>query len=313
MRVLIVGLGVQGKKRRNVAAADVIATVDPTATGADYKSIYDVNPDSYDAALCCVPDDPKFKLLSYLLGAKKNVLVEKPLWVAKKEQITELESAAKINKVQCYTAYNHRFEPHFVTMKNLIDSNELGKIYRVRCFYGNGTASLVKASPWRDKGAGVLPDLASHLLDTIRFWFGDIETKFEVSSCSCFENAAPDHVLIKNEVGPIKFELEVTLLSWKNHFVCDVLAEKGSAHIESLCKWGPTKFIHRRRVMPSGVPSEVVTTLFQPDPTWEAEYRFFKEQCFNKVEACLGNDMWLGRQIENLSEQALVLTGVKLG
>ena len=26
---------------------------------------------------------------------------------------------------------------------------------------------------------------------------------------------------------------------WRNHFTCDVLAENGSAHIESLCKWGP--------------------------------------------------------------------------
>ena len=28
-------------------------------------------------------------------------------------------------------------------------------------------------SAWRDRGAGVLPDLGSHLLDTAMFWFGD--------------------------------------------------------------------------------------------------------------------------------------------
>ena len=33
-------------------------------------------------------------------------------------------------------------------------------------FYGNGTARLVRDSAWRDQGAGVLPDLGSHLLDT---------------------------------------------------------------------------------------------------------------------------------------------------
>ena len=41
-------------------------------------------------------------------------------------------------------------------------------------FYGNGTARLVRESAWRDAGAGVLPDLGSHLLDTARFWFGDL-------------------------------------------------------------------------------------------------------------------------------------------
>ena len=73
-----------------------------------------------------------------------------------------------------YVAYNHRFEPHFVRMRDLIASGVLGRIYRCRMFYGNGTARLVRNSDWRDQGAGVLDDLGSHVLDTARFWFGDI-------------------------------------------------------------------------------------------------------------------------------------------
>ena len=63
-------------------------------------------------------------------------------------------------------------------------------------FYGNGTARLVRDSAWRDQGAGVLPDLGSHLLDTARFWFGDIGEDFRVVSANRFENRAPDHVVI---------------------------------------------------------------------------------------------------------------------
>ena len=37
----------------------------------------------------------------------------------------------------------------------------------------------------------------------------------------------------------------MTLLSWRNHFTCDIFAENGSAHIESLCKWGPSTFTLR--------------------------------------------------------------------
>ncbi len=66
---------------------------------------------------------------------------------------------------------------------------------------------------------------------------------------------------------------------WRNHFTCDVLAENGTAHITSLCKWGPTTFIHRRRVLPSGRPPEEMVTLTQDDPTWEAEYAHFKGLC----------------------------------
>ncbi len=58
-----------------------------------------------------------------------------------------------------------------------------------------------------------------------------------------------------------RIELEMTLLMWRNHFTCDVLAENGTAHITSLCKWGPSSFIHRTRVLPSGRPPESSVTL----------------------------------------------------
>ena len=68
----------------------------------------------------------------------------------------------------------------------------------------------------------------------------------------------------------------MTLLNWRNHFTCDLFAEHGSAHIASLCKWGPTSFTVRTRVLPSGRPPEETVTLVQDDPTWAAEYAHFK-------------------------------------
>ena len=91
----------------------------------------------------------------------------------------------------------------------------------------------------------MLPDLGSHLLDTCRFWFGDIDDDFRSSAVNCFENRAPDHVVIGASTAMPRIELEMTLLMWRNHFTCDVFAENGSAHIESLCKWGPSTFTQR--------------------------------------------------------------------
>ena len=42
MRVVVVGLGVQGHKRRAVAGSECIATVDPVNTEAQYRKIEDV-------------------------------------------------------------------------------------------------------------------------------------------------------------------------------------------------------------------------------------------------------------------------------
>ncbi|HVB79213.1 MAG TPA: Gfo/Idh/MocA family oxidoreductase [Candidatus Binataceae bacterium] len=305
MRAIVVGLGVQGYKRRKFAGAEYVAATDPVNPEADFKSVEDVPLESYDSALVCVPDEPKVELLRYLLSHGKHVLIEKPLWAARDEDISALESIARAKNAVCYVAYNHRFEPHYVRMRDLIASGELGRLYSCRMFYGNGTARLVRESAWRDQGAGVLPDLGSHLLDTCRFWFGDIADTFRVVAANRFENKAPDHVVIGSEENHPRIELEMTLLMWRNYFTCDVLAEKGSAHIESLCKWGPSTFRKRIRVLPSGKPREELTTLPEGDPTWALEYAHFRELCQNRVPADLSNDLWLQRTLRRLSGEAL--------
>lgn len=305
MRVIVVGLGVQGNKRRAVAGKHVVATVDSAHPSADYKSLSDVPLNTYDAALVCTPDDTKVELLTYLLSNGKHLLVEKPLFSPDGATLETLEKIARTKGVVCYTAYNHRFEPHFVRMKQLIESGKLGKIYHVRMFYGNGTARLVRNSPWRDQGAGVLPDLGSHLLDTVKFWFGEFKAAFHVVSAACYENHAPDHVVIASMTTVPRIELEMTLLSWRNHFTCDILAENGSAHIHSLCKWGPTTFTLRTRVLPSGRPPEECVTLVQEDPTWALEYAHFKQLCRDGARSNLANDIWLNGLLQSLGRAAI--------
>lgn len=304
MRSLVVGLGVQGNKRRHFAGSDFVAAVDPVNTEAQYRAVEKVPLSSYDAALVCIPDKPKVDVLTYLLNNCKHVLVEKPLWADDDEKIMQLNRLAGSRKLVCYTAYNHRFEPHYMRMRDLVKSGELGQIYRCRMFYGNGTARLVRDSAWRDQGAGVLPDLGSHLLDTARFWFGDLGEDFHIVSANCFENRAPDHVVFASDTTKPKLEFEITLLSWRNDFTCDVLAEKGTAHIRSLCKWGPSIFTKRTRVLPSGRPPEDVVTLVEDDPTWAAEYAHFKALC-ERPGTDLSNDLWLQRLLRRLGEDAM--------
>jgi scyllo-inositol 2-dehydrogenase (NADP+) len=303
-RLLVVGLGVQGRKRLRVAAADAVGTVDPAAAGADWKRLADVPLDAYDAAALCVPDSAKAKALAHLLAAGKHVLVEKPLSLAP-VSLARLQRTARGAGAYCMTAYNHRFEPHFERMRETIASGRLGKIYRCRMFYGNGTAELVRGSAWRDAGDGVLSDLGSHLLDTVRFWFGGAAGGFEIVSANRFENAAPDHVVVASEQALPKIELEMTLLSWRNHFTCDVFAQNGSAHISSLCKWGPSEYVERTRVRPSGRPPEETITLVRDDPTWAAEYAHFKAACAAGAKTDFANDQWIGRTLGRLGREAI--------
>jgi scyllo-inositol 2-dehydrogenase (NADP+) len=302
MRAIVVGLGTQGYKRRRVAGTDFVTEVDPKNAEARHRALEEVPPSSYDAALLCVPDEAKLALIRKLIDLGKHMLVEKPL-VGDEAALKDLEARARAKKVLVYTAYNHRFEPHFARMRDTIRSGVLGKLYHCRMFYGNGTARLVRDSEWRDTGAGVLPDLGSHLVDTLRFWFDGWDGEFRLVSAERFENRAPDHVVVSARGAAPAVDLEMTLLNWRNHFYCDLLAEKGSAHIRSLCKWGPSEFILRRRVLPSGRPPEEAATLVCDDPTWQLEYDWFKAACAEGRRTDLAGDVYVGRSLALLESQ----------
>ena len=303
MRIVVVGLGIQGKKRLAIAGSEAVAAVDPIQAQAQYQAIEQVPLDHYDAALVCTPDGAKLTILRYLLGNGKHVLVEKPLLGATSNDLHDLDSLANRHGVVCYTAYNHRFEPHIVNLKHLLDEGRLGRVYSARFFYGNGTARDARNSPWRDQGFGVLPDLGSHLLDTVLFLFGMVTGDCRPWRADRFENRAYDRYLFGFH-GPLAIDCEMTMLSWRNTFHADVYGELGSAHIYCLCKWGPSTITVRRRVLPSGRPDEEASTLVCADPTWAAEYAHFKSLC-NSPCTNIGNDIWIQSRLQEVMAASL--------
>jgi predicted dehydrogenase len=303
MRILIVGLGVQGNKRKNILKGHKILTVDTKNNSADYKNIKLVPLNSFDVVFLCVPDKEKYSLIEYFAQNKKHILVEKPLFLKNIKQFYLLQKIANRNNILCYTAYNHRFEPHFIKMNEVIKSNSLGKLYSCRIFYGNGTARLVRNSTWRDAGSGVLQDLAPHLIDISRNWFSNKKFKFEVISSNKFENKSLDHAVILFSSKNFRIEIEMTMCMWKNHFTCDVLGSKGSAHITSLCKWGPTSFAIRKRKLPAGIPSENKKTLIMKDPTWKLEHIHFFDLVRKKTKTDFKDDIWIFKELKKMEKQ----------
>lgn len=301
MRAIVVGLGVQGKKRILIAGEDVVATVDPYSPEASHNVLSDVPLPIYDAALVATPDETKFEICSYLLSKGKHVMVEKPLFLHPHE-IKELEDLSITNNVLLYTAYNHRFEPHFQKTKNLLDKGDIGQIYSCRIFYGNGTARLVRESLWRDQGSGVLNDLGSHLLDTLDFWFGDINIAKPLVRLKRFENLSPDYAQTIFTHDQIHISLEMSLCSWKNTFECDIVGSLGSIHIRGLCKWGESHLVHRKRKLPSGIPIEHSFVEPQGDPTWALEYRHFCDSVNSKLATSLAKDLRISAGLLQLSK-----------
>ncbi len=286
MKIAIIGLGNQGMKRLRIAGSDVVCTVDPKNPQATHKSIYEINELDIDAAILCLPDSEKIEAITHFLNRGCHVLVEKPL-VGDNMIIDKLKQKFLQNELILQTAYNHRFEPHFQTIKEIISHKQLGRLYKLEIHYGNGTSKLVKDSTWRDKDLGILPDIGSHLLDLIEFWFGEVILKhfLETSHTNLTRNEVSsfDSFSIRGEVDDFHVDLSGTYLNWKNRFFLELIGSEGSIEMNGLCKWGPSELSIRRRTLPAGSPSSKSEILIQDDPTWKLEYDEFKSICITTV------------------------------
>ena len=301
MKILIVGLGVQGQKRKKLLSKkNLYATVDIKNKKANFKKIENVPLDNYDSVFICTPDSTKLKILNYCIKNKKNVLVEKPLIIESESKIKKLQNQANKSRIVIYTAYNHRFEPQFLNIKKIVKSKILGKIYYCNFFYGNGTAKLVKKNKWRDKGLGVIQDLGTHLVDTVKFWF-EKKMNFKLLVRNKFENNSPDHAILFSKKNNFSIKLEMSMCMWKNTLRCDIIGSKGSLHLDSLCKWGPSTLLIHKRKLPSGYPYEKKIVIKKKDPTWKLEHEYFMKLVKFKKKTNLKKDIWISQTLKNIN------------
>ena len=291
-RYLLVGYGNIGAKRKAVLGSACVATVDPLNGAADFRTPDECAADRYDAAVLAVPNDVKIELIRYFLERGKPVLVEKPL-LLDRDTADALAALATRTGAVWYTAYNFRFEPNVLSLKRHLAAGTVGRVYRARLFYGNGTAGNIAGS-WRETGLGVLEDMASHLIDLTGYVFGRFGSAFDVWDVRCHELKVPDHCVLATADHDIV--IECSFLAWKNRWRIEVVGERGSLEMDGLTKWGTSELVVRRRQFPSGPPEETREIVGGPDPTWAADLQHFE------AEAAAGrtsrdNDVWITRTV----------------
>jgi scyllo-inositol 2-dehydrogenase (NADP+) len=300
VRYLVAGLGNIGQRRRALLGERCVATADPFNAAADYPSVRDCPPDGYDAAVLAIPDGGKVELIRYLLEQGKHVLVEKPLPLPDEATARELEALAQTRGVALYTAYNHRFEPLLVTMREQLQAGAIGEVYHGRLFYGNGTVRHV-AGTWRDHGLGAIADLGCHLLDLLAF-SGVVDVDrgpaLRLVAAQAIETRAPDRAAMMTADG--RFTFDVMYHSWRNSFAFELYGHNGSIHCLGLRKWGGSELTVRTRVFPSGRPTETRWADEGPDLTWDAEVAHFERLCA-APSTDLRTDWWIAQSMHELA------------
>lgn len=127
-----------------------------------------------DASLYVIttPSHLHKEMIVACLEAGKDVLVEKPAFLTTEEgyELMELEAKSKgiVNVYQ-----NRRYDGDFLTVKSLLDSNELGDWKVVESRFDRFRPNV--RDRWRENGgpgSGILFDLGSHLIDQTLALFG---------------------------------------------------------------------------------------------------------------------------------------------
>ena len=139
-----------------------------------------VRTEHLDAVTICTPHTSHAQLAIECLNAGAHVLVEKPLAVSVNE-CDEMIKAATLNNLLLGTLVQRRFYKPCLRIKNALNSGKMGRpILGEAVMFGWRSEEYYKSDPWRGswsgEGGGVLLSQASHQIDLLNWYMGDIES-----------------------------------------------------------------------------------------------------------------------------------------
>jgi len=139
--------------------------------------------DDLDAVAIATPVSTHHALAIAALEAGKHTFVEKPL-AASTEQVVELTSLAETKGLVLMPGHTFLYSPSVTTIKNIIDSGELGEIY----FISSSRVNL----GLHQSDVSVVWDLGPHDFSILRHWLGDLPAEVSALSRSCVLPGVPD-------------------------------------------------------------------------------------------------------------------------
>ena len=129
-----------------------------------------------DGIIIATPPHVRYKLAKEALENNKNLLLEKPVALSSNE-IEDLQRIALRRNLSVCVDFEYRAVPLFMQAKNIIEQNNLGKIYFIKFDWIMSSRSDPKRE-WNwyslsDKGGGVIGALGTHAFDILHWFFGE--------------------------------------------------------------------------------------------------------------------------------------------
>ena len=243
----IVGFGGMGNWHR-----EIIETID----GIKVAGIYDINKErldygtecgirtydsliellddkNIDIVLVSTPNDLHKPIAIQAMRASKHVVCEKPVTLSSDDLEEMIQVSKETNRF--FTVHqNRRWDEDFLTIKNIVDSNSLGELFRIESRV-HGSRGI--PGDWRgekEKGGGMVLDWGVHLLDQILLLFPGVKLKTVYGSLTNVTNQLVDDgftAILKFDNG-IEVYVEVGTSNFISLPRWYVLGQNGTAIIE---------------------------------------------------------------------------------
>jgi len=308
LRFGIIGYGKMGRTRhiaiKEVGKVELIAVSEPDlhdmvddVPNLSHEEII-AHPD-IDAIIICTPNYLNKDLTIRSLNAGKHVFCEKPPAFTE-DEVIEIKKAEEGSGKKLMYGFNHRHHDSVIRMKQIVDSNEFGKIVWMRGRYGKSVTEDYYDN-WRAKkelaGGGILIDQGIHMLDLFLHLAGDFDrVKAEVSNLywnlEVEDNA---FVILRNTVTGIDASLHSTMSQWRHLFSLEVFMEKGymvlNGLITSSMSYGEEilSIAKNRSAAPAATWKDEVKTQYIDDHSWRYETEHFIDAIENDTDIQIGN------------------------
>lgn len=211
----------------------------------DYEKVLQ---EDVDAISVCLPNYLHAPVSIKALQAGKHVLCEKPMAISS-EGANEMIRASETSGKKLMIAHNQRFVDSHAKARELIQQNEIGKIYSFRTTFGHGgpeSWSIDGKNSWffkkEEAFIGAMGDLGVHKADLIRYLLGE---EFQEISAFIESSAKENSDVDDNAVFILRSEKGVigTLTaSWSYNTEEDnstiIYGEKGVIRLEVHPKYG---------------------------------------------------------------------------
>ena len=196
----------------------------------DYREI--LTDPEIDAVYIATP--PHMHRFYTLEAAKygKAVYVEKPMALTV-EECREMIAACKRAGVPLFTAYYRRGMEKFIKIKEILSDGVLGELRSVSYQFACPVPAVDPNRAWlldpKIAGGGLLYDVGSHMIDTLRFLLGEAEEAYGLSANQSGAFSVNDeHSAVLRFQNGVQGTMQLTFCAAERRDEAVILGSKGS-------------------------------------------------------------------------------------